>query len=160
VGDLAKQPGIARLAATRLQSAVNTLIAAGQVAPFATPAPRTPKGPAKKGKVALPMAVNRHVAATATEPGARGLVASTFAGRGIQLDLYDRLFTHQLTHSHAANVPEAVWAQLSKRNLTVKRGDEVLKSREAAVAELQRRYEKYHAKVLPLLIQLGIVQEA
>jgi len=34
VGDLAKQPGLARASETRLQSGVHTLIAAGQVAPL------------------------------------------------------------------------------------------------------------------------------
>jgi len=44
------------------------------------------------------MPLNRHVAASATDSTARPLMVSTLAGRGIQLELYDRMFTHEVTN--------------------------------------------------------------
>jgi len=52
-----------------------------------------------------------------------------------------------------------VWAKLSKHGLGVKRGDDVLKGKEAGLAELQKKFDLYSAKTLPLLIQLGVVEE-
>lgn len=160
VGELAKLGGLARVSETRLQTAVNTLISAGQVSPFAAPVSRAPKPLAKKGKLSLPMQVNRHVAATATDSGSRSLMASTIAGRGVHVDLYDRLFLHQQTNGHATNVPEAVFAQVSKQGFAIKRGDEVVKGKEASIAELQRKFETHSTKTLPLLLNLGILEEA
>jgi hypothetical protein len=61
-------------------------------------------------------------------------------------------------NGHAANAPEAVWAQLEKRGINVKRGDEVLKGKEANLAELQKEFDNYKSKTLPLLMQLGIIE--
>jgi hypothetical protein len=40
----------------------------------------------------------------------------------------------------------------------VKRGEEVLKGRDANLAELKKEFETYKTKTLPLLMQLGIVE--
>ncbi len=139
----------------RVQSMVHTLIAASQILPFATPAQ---KGGKQTGKLTLPSALNRYVVSTATEPAARGTLASTISGRGIHVGLTDRCFTQEVVNGHAANAPEAVWALLEKRGINVKRGDEVLKGKEANVAELQKEFDTYKSKTLPLLMQLGIVE--
>jgi SAM-dependent methyltransferase len=155
VGELAARPEIAKTPEPRVQSMVHTLIAAGQVLPFAAPAPR---GAKPAGKLNLPSALNRHVVSHATEPAARGTLASAVAGRGIHVGLTDRCFTHEMVAGKAASAPEAVWAQMEKRGINVKRGEEVLKGRDANLAELKKEFETYKTKTLPLLMQLGIVE--
>jgi SAM-dependent methyltransferase len=155
VGELAAQPEVNKAPEARVQSMVHTLIAANQVLPFATPAPR---GGKQTGKLTLPSALNRHVVSTATEPAARGTLASTISGRGVHVGLTDRCFTQEVVNGHAANAPEAVWSLLEKRGINVKRGDEVLKGKEANLAELQKEFDTYKSKTLPLLMQLGIVE--
>ncbi len=157
VRELAGQPGLSKLTERRLEAAVHTLISAGQIVPFARPAPRLAK---LTGKLVLPSPLNRHVVGSATEPGARARLVSTIAGRGIGLDLYSRCFTHEATNGDAAHAPEAVWKKLEKRGLPVMRGDEVLKGREASLAELQKQFDTYMTTTLPLLTRLGIVEPA
>ncbi|HVR68682.1 MAG TPA: class I SAM-dependent methyltransferase [Verrucomicrobiae bacterium] len=155
VGELAAQPEVNKTPEARVQSMVHTLIAASQILPFATPAT---KGGKQTGKLTLPSALNRYVVSTATEPAARGTLASTISGRGIHVGLTDRCFTQEVVNSHAASAPEAVWALLEKRGINVKRGDEVLKGKEANLAELQKEFDTYKSKTLPLLMQLGIIE--
>jgi SAM-dependent methyltransferase len=157
VGELAALPKFARISDERLQKAVHTLISAGQVVPFAAPAPKVAE---QTGKLSVPLALNRQVLAHALEKKARGVLASTIAGRGVPINLYDRCFTHELVAGDAANVPEAVLVKIENHGLGVKRGNEVLMDREAGLAELQKKFDAYKAAVLPMLIQLGIVEAA
>jgi SAM-dependent methyltransferase len=154
VGELAEQPRLSNLSEARLQESVHTLISAGQIVPFASPAPRVAQ---PTGKITVPSALNRHVLSTAMERAARGLLASTIAGRGVSLDRNERCFTHEIANGRTNNVPETVWAELEKRGLRVKRGEQVMNGREASVAELQRQFVAYKTETLPVLRQLGIV---
>ena len=63
-----------------------------------------------------------------------------------------------MTNGHAANAPEAVWAQYEKRGHRLKSGDQVITGREACVEEMRKRFENYKESTLPLMAQLGIVE--
>jgi len=157
VRELAKQPGLSRVPAARLESAVHTLIAAGQVVPFAAPAPRSAKG---TGRFTLPSPLNRHVAGSAGGAGARDRLVSKIAGRGVAFDLNELCFTHAVTNGHSGDAPEAVLARFERAGRRVKRGGEVLNGRDAALAELRQRFDNYKETTLPLMVQLGIVEGA
>ena len=155
VGELVAYPALKRFTEARVLETVHTLISAGQIAPFATPAPRTKK---QTGKFMVPSAVNRFILGHSMEPGARNLLASTIAGRGVRFVFSDLRLTYEVVNGDVDGAPERVWEEIEKRGLYVKRGGEALKGREASVAELQKQFVTYKAKILPLLMQLGIVE--
>ena len=155
VGELAAQPELAKIPDNRVHRGIHTLISAGQIVPFAKSS--TGQSSSKAGSFKVPAQINRHVIATAMEPGARGLLVSEVAGHGLRFDLHERCFIQAMVNGRGDRTPEAVWQRLEKHRLPVKNGDEILKGREAGVQQLQKDYAHFKTDVVPLLVQLGIV---
>jgi SAM-dependent methyltransferase len=159
IGDLSGNPNGEALPSAELLRAIHDLIAARQIAPFAT-APTGRPTVGSPTRYALAAAYNRAIVVAAWEEEDRATLASPIAGTGIRLDPVERSLLNTLCAVGADRVAAAMWDEAEKRGVRLLRAENTLDTREENMSELQSRWANFRETRLPLLTSLGILRVA
>ena len=159
VGDLAGRAELKSFPKPEVIKAAHTLLAAGQVAIFAT-AERRPPVPPGARRFNLPSPLNKALVAAAWDSPERSTLASPIAGTGVAAGMVERGLLAAVVEHGMDRAFDVAAAEVERRNLTFSRDGKKLEGRDANRAELRQRFDRFAEKGMPLLQRLGILDVA
>jgi SAM-dependent methyltransferase len=151
--ELASRPELAPLGVKRIGDLLMNLCLGGDVAPMRE---RALSGAASPSRLRVPIAFNRAVLAEAPSDRPRAL-ASPVTGTGLTLSLFEVLCLQLLTSVEPARQASWIRAFLHKVKGPVTVGQRAISDPAELVRVTQRELEGFRTRVVPKLIELGVV---
>jgi len=156
IGDLAARPDLKGFPKADVVKAAHTLLAAGQVAVFASAERRPPVAPGAR-RFSLPSSLNKALAAAAWDSPERSTLASPIAGSGVAAGMIERGLLTAIVEHGLDRAFEVAAGEIERRGITFSREGKKLEGRDANRGELRQRFDRFAEKAMPLLQRLGIL---
>jgi hypothetical protein len=156
---LAARPEFAAVPEIEIVKAVQTLVAANQIAACATPIGGVACRAAPT-RLTVPSSLNRWIITDYLKAPQRMTLAAPVAGTGITLDPVRMLLLGDLLERKSDGTAERVAAQLRSIKVLLRRGGKSIEGEDATRAELIDRRRAFLDRDVPLLVDLGVLAPA